>query len=566
MSKKLFTFLGTNDYKPTVYYFNEESIGEEKYGDLKTQYVQLTLCKELGYDTELIVCLTQEAIDKNWMPTNGKQGLKELLSKVGINSKVVEILKGENSDELWQNFDIIFNEFEEDDEVYVDITYSLRSIPVIFMSLLNYAYTVKKINIKGIYYGAFDAGKPIKLGSEDSKLVPIFDLTFFNIIQNWSKGAEEFLTTGNSKLLSGEIRKAKNSVSKIFETDNIDKINEARLMESISRSLKSYSEDLLTCRGKNITKDCKNLKDELNKIKEITISDFTPFSKIINQISDNLKPYNGEVINDSIYAIEQSREFGLLQQAYTMLRETIVTFVTIQIGLDYNHTVNREMAEHIINDFVHGGNSNYTLSEIEMELKSKCDTKVMKKIAGIYRNIGGFRNDLDHGGFSNNATSYLKFEKKLGDFITQFKGIVDNSYKPKTEENLSKTVVSILSHKLLNSQVDELKNTWNVEKIIYLPEKLKSDWCNVNPSDDLEDDSNLLDRLREFILDNTNQEDYIIVQGEWGMTFTIVNMCFELNRVPIYATTERKTKETVKDGQVHSEKVFEHIRFRKYRI
>lgn len=566
MSKKLFTFLGINDYKSTVYYFNGDIISEEDYEDLKTPYVQLPLCKKIGYDTELIVCLTPEAKDKNWMSTNGKKGLEELLTEKGIKAEPVEILKGEDINELWQNFDRIFNEFEKDDEVYVDITYSLRSIPVIFMSLLSYAQAAKNINIKGIYYGAFDVGKTIELDGEESKLVPIFDLTFFNRIQDWSKGAEEFLTTGNSKLLSDEIRKAKNSVSEIFKTGTIDERNEARLMESISKNLKAYSEDLLTCRGKNIAKDCKNLKDELNKIKEITISDFTPFSKIINQISNSLKPYNGEVINDSIYAIEQSREFGLLQQAYTMLRETIVTFVTIQIGLDYNYTVKREMAEHIINDFVHSGNSNYTLNETEMELKSKCDSEVMKKIAEIYRNIGGIRNDLDHGGFSNNATSYLTFKKRLGDFIEQFKGIVDDSYEPKNEENLSKTVVSILSHELLNSQVDELKNTWNVDKIINLPEKLKSDWSNVNPSDNLEDDFNLVYKLKTFILENTNQEDYVIVQGEWGMTFTIVNMCFELNRVPIYATTERKTKETVKDGQVHSEKVFEHVRFRKYRI
>lgn len=566
MTKKLFTFLGINDYKPTVYYFNGDIISDEDYEDIKTPYVQLPLCKKLGYDTELRVCLTPEARDKNWISTNGKKGLEELLTEKGIKAEPVEILKGEDINELWQNFDRIFNEFEKDDEVYVDITYSLRSIPVIFMSLLSYAQAAKNINIKGIYYGAFDVGKTIELDGEESKLVPIFDLTFFNRIQDWSKGAEEFLTTGNSKLLSDEIRKAKNSVSEIFKTGTIDERNEARLMESISKNLKAYSEDLLTCRGKNIAKDCKNLKDELNKIKEITISDFTPFSKIINQISNSLKPYNGEVINDSIYAIEQSKEFGLLQQAYTMLRETIVTFVTIQIGLDYNYTVKREMAEHIINDFVHSGNSNYTLNETEMELKSKCDSEVMKKIAEIYRNIGGIRNDLDHGGFSNNATSYLTFKKRLGDFIEQFKGIVDDSYEPKNEENLSKTVVSILSHELLNSQVDELKNTWNVDKIINLPEKLKSAWSNVNPSDDLEDDFNLVYKLKTFILENTNQEDYVIVQGEWGMTFTIVNMCFELNRVPIYATTERKTKETVKDGQVHSEKVFEHIRFRKYRI
>lgn len=566
MPKKLFTFLGINDYKPTVYYFNGDIISDEDYEDIKTPYVQLPLCKKLGYDTELRVCLTPEARDKNWISTNEKKGLEELLTEKGIKAEPVEILNGEDINELWQNFDRIFNKFEKDDEVYVDITYSLRSIPVIFMSLLSYAQAAKNINIKGIYYGAFDVGKTIELGGEESKLVPIFDLTFFNRIQDWSKGAEEFLTTGNSKLLSDEIRKAKNSVSEIFKTGTIDERNEARLMESISKNLKAYSEDLLTCRGKNIAKDCKNLKDELNKIKEITISDFTPFSKIINQLCNKLEPYKGEIINDSIYAIKQCEDFGLLQQAYTMLRETIITFATIQIKLDYNNTDKRKNIENIINYFDCSRKNKSSLDETEIELKSKCNEEEMKKIAKVFKDIGGIRNDLNHGGFSDNATSYLKFKKNLGNYVKQFKEIVDNAYKPKKEENLSKTVVSILSHELLNLQVDELNSTWNVENIITLPENLKSAWCNVNPNDDSEDDFNLVYKLKTFILDNTNQEDYVIVQGEWGMTFTIVNMCFELNRVPIYATTERKTKETVKDGQVHSEKVFEHIRFRKYRI
>lgn len=566
MSKKLFTFLGTTNYKPTVYYFNEDIVDEDKYDDLKTRYVQLSLCKKLGYDTELIIFLTPEAREANWISKDKKEGLQEILKKEGISAKAVDIKNGKDVNELWDNFNTIFEEFDKTDDVYVDITYALRSIPIIFMSLLSYARAVKKINIKGIYYGAFEVSETTKIDNEDLNLAPIFDLTFFNRIEDWANGTEKFLTTGDSRLLANEISKAKNSVNEIFSIGSSNEKEEAKLMGAISKSLKTYSEDLLTCRGKNISTDFKHLKDELNKIKEITISDFMPFSKIIEQLCDKFEPYNGDIINDSVYAIEQCREYGLLQQAYTMLRETIVTFTTIKIGLDYNLTDKREIAEHIINDFVHNEKSRHTLTEIEHELKSKCDEKVMRKIAEIYRNIGAFRNDLDHDGFSYNAMNYSKFENKLLAFIEQFKKIIFDSYEPGIKEDKLKTVVSILSHELLKSQEEELNRDWNVEKIVPLPEELKNEWSNINPNVEIGDDSNLVDRLRDLILDKTNQEDYVIVQGEWGMTFTVVNMCFELNRIPIYATTERITKEVFIDGQVHSEKIFEHVRFRKYRM
>lgn len=565
MSKKLFTFLGTTNYKPTVYYFEEDIAGGEKFGDLKTSYVQLSLCKKLGYDTELIVFLTPEAREANWISKDKKEGLQEILKKEGINAKAIDIKNGKDVNELWDNFNTIFEEFDKETDVYVDITYSLRSIPIIFMALLSYARAVKKINIKGIYYGAFEVSETRKIDNEDLKLAPIFDLTFFNRIQDWANGTEKFLTTGDSRLLSDEIVSAKNSVKEIFKTGTIDERNEARLMESIAKNLKAYSEDLLSCRGKKIVTDCKRLKDELNKIKKITISDFTPFSKIIDQLIDKFRPYTGEVINDSIYAIEQGREFRLLQQSYTMLQETLITYLTIGIGLDYKEKKQRTIAEHIMNDFYYKDESNHELSNEEERFKAKSDEKIMLKIGQLYKEISDYRNDINHNGFSS-GMHYSTFENNLYAFIERFKEIVNNSYKTNTEENLHKSAVSILSHKLLKSQEEELNRDWKVEKIVQLTEVLKNEWSNINPNVEIGDDSNLVDRLRDFILDNTNQEDYVIVQGEWGMTFTIVNMCFELNRVPIYATTERKTKETVKDGQVHSEKVFEHIRFRKYRI
>lgn len=560
MSKKLFTFLGTFDYEAMVYYFDKDRECDGKLEDLKTRFVQIPLCKKLGYDIEVITFLTPEARKANWVSNGEKMGLEDILRKEKIKFKAVDIKNGKDTEELWNNFDRIFEQFDQEDEVYVDITYSLRSIPIIFMSLLSYARVVKKINIKGIYYGAFEVSEIRNIENEKLKLAPIFDLTFFNRIEDWTKGSEKFLTTGDSRILAEEILSTSNLLNRNLSSSEKD---EVFLMENISEMLKVYSEDLLVCRGKRIVPDCKRLKDEINKIKKIKIADFSPFSKIINQICDSLEMYNGDVINDSIHAIIQSKKFRLLQQAYTMLQETLITYITISLNLNYRTRNDRRSAEKIMKSFLY---DDVDLKAKQEQLKNKCNKKIMMEVGKLYEKVGELRNDLNHDGFSYTAKNYSNFENELDGFIEKFNEIIKNSYNPQKHGDIKRNTVSIISHKLLDSQVCELKKDWNVDNILELPEVLKKEWSNINTNEELEKNLKIVNKFKKFILANTNQEDYVIVQGEWGMTFTVVNMCFELNRVPIYATTERKTKETVIDGQVHSEKVFEHVRFRKYRM
>jgi len=48
-------------------------------------------------------------------------------------------------------FTSVYSEIEFNDEIYVDVTHSLRNIPIIFMSVLNYAKVTKNCTIKGIF-------------------------------------------------------------------------------------------------------------------------------------------------------------------------------------------------------------------------------------------------------------------------------------------------------------------------------------------------------------------------------------------------------------------------------
>lgn len=166
--------------------------------------------RTFGKGTEVIVFLTEQAENRNY---NNKRniGLYDALSRRGFKIKKENIKTGMNQNELWYNFNAIFNKMDENDEVYIDVTYSLRSIPLIFMSLLNYVRVVKNVKIKSIFYGAYDVGESIDDSKRIYKKVPIFNLTFFNTIQQWSSSIEAFMNTGNALKLYGLIEEFKNS-------------------------------------------------------------------------------------------------------------------------------------------------------------------------------------------------------------------------------------------------------------------------------------------------------------------------------------------------------------------
>ena len=44
-----------------------------------------------------------------------------------------------------------------------------------------------------------------------------------------------------------------------------------------------------------------------------------------------------------------------------------------------------------------------------------------------------------------------------------------------------KNAIVLLSHNLLEHQIEELERKWNVGNIIYLPEELQKRWSNVDP-------------------------------------------------------------------------------------
>lgn len=116
-------------------------------------------------------------------------------------------------------------------------------------------------------------------------------------------------------------------------------------------------------------------------------------------------------------------------------------------------------------------------------------------------------------------------------------------------------------NQLTDEQISALKFI-DCQKAVYLSDELNSVWKNINPATDKIES---LKNIEDFILKNTNQHDYVLIQGEFGATYKMVNFCFEQGRIPVYATSKRESvEERQSDGSVVKKSVFKFVRFREY--
>lgn len=119
------------------------------------------------------------------------------------------------------------------------------------------------------------------------------------------------------------------------------------------------------------------------------------------------------------------------------------------------------------------------------------------------------------------------------------------------------------SHSLTTDQTKDAIDTLGITEVVQLPEALQEQWSQV-PAE-IPELSGYLLQFVEWLRDEAMPGDYALIQGDFGLSYALVNASKELGLVPIYATTKRESQETVNEaGEVTKTLRFKHIRFRKY--
>jgi len=120
----------------------------------------------------------------------------EIENSLGGGSKIILVKYGLNSSEMDENSRKVLaleQYLNTGDELFVDITHSFRSLPLLLMNSLIYLRNVssKDISIRSISYGMLDI-------TQEMGLTPVIEMKSILEINDWISGASEFMGSGNA--------------------------------------------------------------------------------------------------------------------------------------------------------------------------------------------------------------------------------------------------------------------------------------------------------------------------------------------------------------------------------
>jgi CRISPR-associated Csx2 family protein len=420
MSRNVFlSFLGTGNYTKCVY---QSKDGRKSRCVRFVQSATLELfCSDWKEHDKRFIFTTEESKTKHWKQLQEESPLAEQ----------IDIPAGEDETEIWQIFNILYESLQDGDVLTVDITHSFRHIPLLASSLLQYAKFLKHVSVKKIYYGAFERlGRPHeveqRVPNPEERIVPVFDLTAFSEIQDWSAAANDFISFGNPLRLGTLMQQHLSPL--IFQTGGQDKT--AQQLNKLNQKIKKFSHVIKTNRGKDIIEGQlqKEILEILNSLEQNLISALNPILKKM-EISVK-KTYQGDNnVRNMLAAVEWCLEKNLVQEGLTMLQEGIISCL-----LSEKNYLDRNKRQ-FVSSYLQ-----YCDGEKQIESKlSEDDRHCLKaylqqqhgfqKLAGangIFHKIANLRNDINHAGMGDSALTSDKldiFQKRLTEYFETIKKI-----------------------------------------------------------------------------------------------------------------------------------------------
>ena len=269
---------------------------------------------------------------KKGMETQITERFPELKDKI----ECIKIPDGKNEEEIDQQFQIMFGALEQGDEVVFDITHSFRSIPMLAMTVVNYARILLNCTLREIIYGAFEAR------NRDTNIAPIFDLTMYNEILEWTGAAEMFIQYGNARPMNELVKKKKAMLA-----DN--EKSTLCWLENRTRDMALLTDNIATCRGQRA--DCVTGKSaagssiqkaylNMQGNKECTPQnrenrEIKPLLPLIEKAEKSLEAFHCEEnYKVGMQVVKWSIKNNMIQQGYTALEESVKTYLCSYCDVD----------------------------------------------------------------------------------------------------------------------------------------------------------------------------------------------------------------------------------------
>lgn len=590
MAKVFMTVVGMGGYDEATY-----RIGDNEYTNRSIQKALLTYFKDTGREFDKIVfLLTEKARENNWEKVkyterkkaddgselkipHEEEGLRSFIEKL-FPGKAVDknIADGVNDNDFLSIFQQIYESMDENDEITFDVTNGFRSIPFLFYPVISYAKELKNITIDNIYYGPYVRG---------INPTVILDLQKYGEILDWANAAHIFRISGNAKEILQLSQKRYNGLE---EKDSFGESQQA------SKWLSSLTEALLTCRGddskESISKSARKLFQSRGKMESSSRNkEYMLFDELLKHALDSVSEFNKDMNHYELgmHTAEWCIERGLVQQAYTALREAHISYLCYAFG-DNNAALDKDFRGKVITAILNtymnslerktdpiqdikkvkavSENEKYMILAVKMfSIFDKTQMSFVQQIRDIRNKINHFfmnknsvRIDMENLKMHyNNTVEFIKMveENKCSIMSDDEARSILNQYIPK-RNNIFVNFSNHPSENWNNEQISAAKSIVSGGSIVDIA------FPQVSGDADESEISRTADKYAKEII--SLNPSAVMCQGEFGICLEVVTTLKNNGIKVLYSCSERKTVETVIENRTEKTSVFKFVRFREY--
>lgn len=458
MAQLFLSFLGTSDYIPANYYLND--MWKRNVRFVQEATIEFT-CKHWNADDRIVFLLTDEAYEKNWLD-NGhidyktnqpkeRKGLSTCLKELSVplpsaNITFVSIPIGNSVEQLYEIFEAIIKIINPGDSIYFDITHAFRSLPLLAIIILQYVKIVKDAELKGLYYGAFEVlGSAFEAQKIDleNRNVPIFDLTPFYSLIDWTIAVNNFKEFGRAESL---LKTTERELLPMIKMGDKEQKKIYGQMRGLISRIKGCLLDIRTCRGKVIKDlDGSDILRTITEFEGFYLPAMIPLMEIVKESLhpfDQPNPQKKEVRNGWA-AIDWCIKHNLVQQGFTLLREFMICYVfesfklsikayfesdnapdpQLQTLLEILDKQETNIREAIIKNSCYAKiNDEYQFNPKQLAkgdpylewIAQQIDTQfISNDFAKLFTSFTQSRNDINHAGFKSHFQNSQKLSNQL---------------------------------------------------------------------------------------------------------------------------------------------------------
>lgn len=435
---RLFTFLGTGRYERVRYVFNGRSFTSDAVVEALAH-----IADGAGERyAEIVVFATLEAQSTNWTAE-----LEARLRAVADSVELVTIPQGRSESELWQIFDVMTGKLAGADSTDCDITHGFRSLPLLALIVAQYGAALYGCCMRRILYGAYEAGPPAA-GTADapgpqaregepagaSRTVPVFDLSPFANLIDWTLAVDRFLTSSDASTLCALTQQEIKPVLAMTRGED----QTAAALRRFATALEEYTASVRTCRGPELKRWERDVRVRLAEVESLTETHVRALTPVLSKLRDKLPaPPADDDARAALNAAEWCLRHDLIQQGLTILEEAATTFACILLGLDpqgYGAQPDRRRGNEaivIVMKRLEASPGKWgEVSRTDPERTRSLTRRLRKDCAElieVVRSIKQARNDINHSGFSDSPRSPGKLQQSLERSLAALRKIVDES-------------------------------------------------------------------------------------------------------------------------------------------